>query len=93
MNKRLTSNHLEVGNVEVGAAVGVFFGAKARRTVRLPTANPHLTFTVVVETSSQLNRMFFRVFDPIGTEFAILQLQGMDLPSAAAPKKGRSRRG
>jgi hypothetical protein len=70
------TNYLEVGNVEVGAAVGVFFGAKARRRIRLPAANPALFFTVVVETSSQLNRMFFRVFDPLGTEFAILQLQG-----------------
>jgi hypothetical protein len=78
---------LPVAGVEVGAAVGVFFGGKARRRVRLPTANPSLFFTVVVETSAQLNRMFFRVFDPMGTEFAILQLQGMSIEELSAARK------
>jgi hypothetical protein len=71
-------NYLDVGNVEIGVAVGVYFGAKSRRRVRIPTANKSMFMTVVIDTSLQDNRMAFRVFDPMGTEFAIIALQGTD---------------
>jgi hypothetical protein len=82
-------NYLDVGNVEIGAAVGVYFGAKSRRRVRIPTANKSLFMTVVIDTSLQDNRMAFRVFDPFGTEFAIVALQGTE-PGQLAKRRKRA---
>jgi hypothetical protein len=72
-------NLLPVTNVEIGAAVGIYFGARNRRTIRIPTANPALYLTLRVIQSKQHNYMLFRLFDPLGTEFAIVQLRGMSI--------------
>ena len=88
----MTKNYLDVGNVEIGAAVGVYFGAKSRRRVRIPTANPHLTMAVVIDTSLAENRMTFRVFDAFGTEFAICNFVGTEIERLVGRKPNALRK-